>query len=49
MASQSIIGKVDRQGKGQAIYLGQNGDPDQAGARLLHHYSEEQTIDHLSV
>ena len=47
MASRAIIGKVDRQGNGQAIYLGHDGFPDTAGARLLRQYSEEQTINQL--
>ena len=47
MASRAIIGKVDRQGSGRAIYLGHDGFPDTAGARLLRHYSEEQTINQL--
>ena len=35
MASRAIIGKVDRQGEGQAIYLGHGCYPDEAGAVLL--------------
>ncbi|MDE2813117.1 MAG: hypothetical protein OXM01_08840 [Gemmatimonadota bacterium] len=47
MATRAIIGKVDRRGDGQAIYLGHDGDPDQAGATLLEHYSEEGRVDRL--
>ena len=31
MAIRAMIGKVDRRGNGQAIYLGHDGCPDQAG------------------
>ena len=47
MASRAIIGKVDRQGNGQAIYLGHGCYPDDAGKMLLQHYSEEESIDRL--
>ena len=47
MATRAMIGKVDRQGNGQAIYLGHDGCPDQAGDALLQHYSEEERIDRL--
>ena len=47
MTTWAIVAKVDRQGNGQAIYLGHSGHPAQAGARLLHHYSVEQTIEQL--
>ena len=47
MAIRAMIGKVDRQGNGQAIYLGHDGCPDQAGDALLQHYSEEERIDRL--
>ena len=38
---------MDRQGDGLAVYLGHDGDPDQAGATLLQHYSEERRVDRL--
>ena len=47
VASRAIIGKVDRQGNGQAIFLGHGCYPDDAGAMLLQHYSEEESIDRL--
>ena len=47
MAIRAMIGKVDRRGNGQAIYLGHDGCPDQAGDALLQHYSEEERIDRL--
>ena len=47
MASRAIIGKVDRQGNVQAIYLGYGCYPDAAGAMLLDHYSDEELIDRL--
>ncbi len=47
MTTRAIVGKVDRQGNGRAIYLGHGGYPDQAGARLLQHYSDERTIHQL--
>ena len=47
MDSPAIIGSVDRQGAGQAIYLGHAGFPDQAGARLLQHYSDAEPIHRL--
>ena len=34
MAIRAMIGKVDRRGNGQAIYLGHDGCPDQAGDAL---------------
>ena len=47
MASRAIIGKVDGQGHGQAIYLGHGCYPDDAGAMLLERYSDEEPIDRL--
>ena len=47
MASRAIIGKVDRQGNGQAIFLGHGCYPDDAGAMLLERYSDEEPIDRL--
>ena len=47
MAAPAIIGRVDRQGDGQAIYLGHHGLPNQAGARLLRYYSEAEPIHRL--
>ena len=47
MDSPAIIGSVDRQGAGQAIYLGHAGFPDQAGARPLQHYSNAKPIHRL--
>ncbi len=47
MASRAIIGKVDRQGNGQAIFLGHGCYPDDAGAMLLERYSDEESIDRL--
>ena len=47
MASHAIIGKADRQGNGQAIYLGRGCYPDDAGAMLLEHYSDAELIDQL--
>ena len=49
MATRAIIGKVDRRGDGQAIYLGHDGDPNVAGATLLQHYSDEQRVDRLII
>ena len=47
MAIRAMIGKVDRRGNGQTIYLGHDGCPDQAGDALLQHYSGEEHIDRL--
>ena len=47
MTTRAIIGRGDRQRNGQAIYPGHGGDPDQAGARLLQHYSDVERIDRL--
>ena len=47
MASRAIIGKVDRQGNGRAIFLGHGCYPDDAGAMLLENYSDEEPIDRL--
>ena len=47
MASRAIIGRVDRQGNGHAIYLGRGCYPDDAGAMLLEHYSDAEPIDRL--
>ena len=47
MASRCIIGKVDRWGNGTAILCARGCFPDEAGAALLGHYSEESLIDGL--
>ena len=46
-ASPAIIGRVDRQGDGHAIYLGRHGSPKQAGTTLLRHYSDPEPIHRL--
>ena len=47
MAIRAMIGRVYRQGNGQAIYLGHGCYPDDAGAMLRDHYSDEKLIDRL--
>ena len=47
MATRAIIGKVDRRGNDQAIYLGRGCHPDDAGAMLLERYSDAELIDQL--
>ena len=47
MASRCIIGKVDGWGNGTAILCARGCYPDEAGAALLGHYSEESLIDEL--
>ena len=47
MGSRCIIGKTDRRGSTQSIYLGHGCYPDEAGAILLEHYSREDRIDAL--
>ena len=42
VASPAIMGRVYRQGDGQAIHLGHHGLPNQAGARLLQHHSDAE-------
>ena len=44
MAIRAIIGKVDRQGNGQAVHLRHDGTADAAGATLLDHYSDAEPI-----
>ena len=47
MNNRAIVGKVDPQGIGLAVYLGHRGEPDAAGPVLLEHYSEPDSIDRL--
>ena len=47
MAIRAMIGRVYRQGNGQAIYLGHGCYPDDASTMLRDHYSDEKPIDRL--
>ena len=47
MASRCIIGKVDGRGNGKAILCARGCCPDEVGAGLLGHYSDECLIDEL--
>lgn len=47
MGSRAYIAKIERDGRGQMLYLGHGCYPDDAGSILLEHYSDEAAIDAL--
>ena len=47
MAIRARIGKVGRRGNGLAVYLRRDSSPDVAGATLLQHYSDGESVDRL--